>query len=158
MRILDALLPRDRQLADEPVRIDGKAHALRQPQHGVPHRAPPQRETPSRLLAQHHVLRDGERRDEEEVLVDHADAERQRVLGAAEPHRTAVDANLPGVGPHQAGETFMSVDLPAPFSPTMATRSPGATRSEASSLATTPPYRFVMPRSSTSMLLRVMER
>ena len=44
----------------------------------------------------------------------------------------------------------MSVDLPAPFSPTTAWTSPASTRRETSRLATTPGKRFVMPVSSTT--------
>src|SRR3954471_20215809 len=44
----------------------------------------------------------------------------------------------------------MSVDFPAPFSPTIACTSPRATRSSMSRLATTPGNRLVMPRSSTA--------
>jgi hypothetical protein len=42
----------------------------------------------------------------------------------------------------------MSVDLPAPFSPTMAWMVPGSTRRFTPSLATTPGKRFTMSRSS----------
>src|SRR4051812_14002561 len=45
---------------------------------------------------------------------------------------------------------FISVDLPAPFSPTMACTSPRATRSSMSLFATTPGKRLVIPRSSTA--------
>src|SRR3954468_13675019 len=45
---------------------------------------------------------------------------------------------------------FINVDLPAPFSPTMACTSPRATRSSMSLLATTPGKRLVIPRSSTA--------
>src|SRR3712207_6576047 len=44
----------------------------------------------------------------------------------------------------------MSVDLPAPFSPTTAWTVPRATRMSTSRFATTPGKRFVMPRSSTA--------
>ena len=42
----------------------------------------------------------------------------------------------------------MSVDLPAPFSPTMAWMVPGITRRFTPSLATTPGKRLTMSRSS----------
>ena len=45
---------------------------------------------------------------------------------------------------------FMSVVLPAPFSPSRAWISPGRTSRSIESLATTPGYRFVMPRISSA--------
>src|SRR5690606_37447820 len=45
---------------------------------------------------------------------------------------------------------FISVDLPAPFSPTTACTWPAATLSSMSLLATTPGNRLVIPRSSTA--------
>src|SRR6266566_9470875 len=45
---------------------------------------------------------------------------------------------------------FISVDLPAPFSPTSAWISPARTSRSTWSLATTPGKAFVMPRSSTA--------
>ena len=50
------------------------------------------------LVAEHHVLRDGEHRDEHEVLVDHADAGGHRVAGAGERHGRVVDEDLAAVG------------------------------------------------------------
>ena len=44
----------------------------------------------------------------------------------------------------------MSVVLPAPFSPSSAWISPGRTSRSMWSLATTPGYRFVMPRISSA--------
>ena len=44
----------------------------------------------------------------------------------------------------------MSVDFPAPFSPSSAWISPGRTSRSIPSLATTPGYRFVMPRISSA--------
>src|ERR1022692_3031504 len=45
--------------------------------------------------------------------------------------------------------TFISVVLPAPFSPSSALISPGSTTRSMWSLATSPPKRLVMPRSSS---------
>src|SRR4029453_12518476 len=45
---------------------------------------------------------------------------------------------------------FMSVDLPAPFSPRRACTSPGASSKSTPSFATTPGNRLVIPRSSRS--------
>ncbi len=44
----------------------------------------------------------------------------------------------------------MSVDLPAPFSPTTACTSPRATSNDTSELATTPGKRLVTPRTRTA--------
>ena len=57
-----------------------------------------------RLDAEHDVLGDGEDRDQHEVLVDHADAGADRVAGAAELDRLAVDEDLALVRPVEAGE------------------------------------------------------
>src|SRR5688572_27859859 len=46
---------------------------------------------------------------------------------------------------------FISVDLPAPFSPTIAWMVPRSTRRWMSELATTPGKRLVIPRSSTAV-------
>ena len=50
------------------------------------------------LVAEDHVLRDGEDRDEHEVLVDHADAGGHRVAGPGERHGRVVDEDLALVG------------------------------------------------------------
>ena len=57
-----------------------------------------------RLDAEHDVLGDREDRDQHEVLVDHADAGADRVAGAAELDRLAVDEDLALVRPVEAGE------------------------------------------------------
>ena len=46
----------------------------------------------------------------------------------------------------------MSVDLPAPFSPSSAWTSPGLRSKSTPSLATIDPKRFVIPRSSRALL------
>ena len=45
---------------------------------------------------------------------------------------------------------FIRVDFPAPFSPRSAWTSPGRTSRSIPSFATTPGYRFVMPRISSA--------
>src|SRR3954470_9658351 len=57
---------------------------------------------------------------------------------------------LPSSGRCMPYRVFMSVDLPAPFSPTIAWTSPRRTRRSMSRLATTPGKRLVMPLSSTA--------
>ncbi len=56
------------------------------------------------LEAEDDVLRRGEDIDELEVLVDHADAVRERVLRGSDRHRLAMDIDLPFVGKVDAGE------------------------------------------------------
>ena len=51
---------------------------------------------------------------------------------------------------YRPSSTFMSVDLPAPFSPSRAWTSPTRRSKSTSSLATTPGKRLTMPRSSTA--------
>ena len=81
---LDALLHADRQVLHQGVGVHRQAEALRD-LHDVP-AGPPPVQPPERppvvLGAQHHVLGDREDRDQHEVLVDHADAGRDRVPGA----------------------------------------------------------------------------
>ncbi len=50
------------------------------------------------LVAKHHVLRHGERRDQHEVLVHHADARAHGVAGAGEVHDLVVHQDLAAVG------------------------------------------------------------
>ena len=69
----------------------------------LPHltvRQPAERADPARQLAvQEHVVRDRERRDQREILVDGVDPERARVVDRAEVHLLAVDEDPAGVGP-----------------------------------------------------------
>jgi hypothetical protein len=53
-------------------------------------------------VAEHDVLRNGEDRDEHEVLMHHADACGHRVAGAGEPLHDTVEQDLALVGPIQA--------------------------------------------------------
>ena len=54
--------------------------------------------------AEDDILRCGEEIDELEVLVDHADAVLERVLGGGDRHRFAMNVDLPLVGEVDAGE------------------------------------------------------
>ena len=60
--------------------------------------------TAANLAAQHDVLRDGEVVHEHEVLMDHADAVRDSVIGAVDLDGLSVDADLPLVSLVQAVE------------------------------------------------------
>jgi hypothetical protein len=57
---------------------------------------------------------------------------------------------VPSSGRCMPYRVFIRVDLPAPFSPTIACTSPRRTFSSMSRLATTPGKRLVIPRSSTA--------
>ncbi len=59
-------------------------------------------------------------------------------------------AMVPSSGCCSPYSTFISVDLPAPFSPMRAWTSPHSTSKSTSSLATTSGKRFVMPRILTA--------
>ena len=80
---LHPLLHADRQVLDQPVGVDGEAVALGEGPHGRRGPAAVQDAAQPRLLApEHHVLGHGEDRHEHEVLVDHADAGRDRLARA----------------------------------------------------------------------------
>ena len=83
---LDALPDADRQVLDEGIGVDLEAMALRDLDDPGSRGAPVERaDRPAGVLhAEHDVLGDGEDRDEHEVLVDHADAGRDRVARTAE--------------------------------------------------------------------------
>ena len=55
-----------------------------------------------RLCAQHHVFQGGEGIDQHEVLVHHANAQGDGVIGVANVDGLAEDLNLAGVGPVEA--------------------------------------------------------
>ena len=93
---LDALADADRQILDQCVRIHLEAMALGDLDDPGPCRlAVKCPEGALRVLdAEHDVLGDGEDRHEHEVLVDHADAGRDRITGPVELDRLAVDQDL----------------------------------------------------------------
>ena len=85
----------------------------------------PQRAGPERLAPEEDVRGDIEIVQNVEFLVDEPDAQRQRVGDVPDRHRLARRSES---RPRRAGArrpwTFISVDLPAPFSPMSATTSP----------------------------------
>ena len=83
---LDALPDADREVLDERIGVDLEPVALRDLDDPGSRGATVERaDRPARVLhAEHDVLGDGEDRDEHEVLVDHADAGRDRVARTAE--------------------------------------------------------------------------
>jgi hypothetical protein len=70
--------------------------------------------------------------------------------GPRNRHGRPATVMLPSWSVITPARTFISVDLPAPFSPSSARTSPARTDSSASSQASTPPNRFVMPLMETS--------
>ena len=98
------------------------------------------------LGAEHDVLEHGQVVGEHEVLVHHADAGGDGVGGRGEAHRARRRRVIvPSSGFCIPYRIFISVDLPAPFSPTTACTSPGRTTRSTSRLATTPGNRLPMP-------------
>ena len=78
------------------------------------------------LAAQDQVLGDGEHLDQHEVLVHHADPGGHRLLGVGgNVLRTPSIEISPSSGCSSPYSTFISVDLPAPFSPSRQWISPG---------------------------------
>ena len=92
------------------------------------------------LAAEEHVVGDGQRRRQREVLVDGLDAGGARLDRRAEVHGLAVDAaprRASGMTAPQSA--LMSVDLPAPLSPMTPRISPGIRSKSAWSSAMTRP-------------------
>ena len=104
-----------------------------------------------RLAAEVHVLDDVEVVAEREVLVDDLDPELGGVLRPVD-----VDTRRRRTGPRRCPAQWVpathliSVDLPAPLSPTSAITSPGRTSKSTSSSACTEPKLFEIPWSSSS--------
>ena len=101
---LDALLQADRQFLDDGVRIDLEAVFALQPLQlgaGIGDAFLQQRLV---LGAEDDVLDDGEILDQHEMLVDHADAERDGVVGRLDRHLLAADFDLAAVGLIEAVE------------------------------------------------------
>jgi hypothetical protein len=105
---LDALLLADGEILDrgvridlEPVRVGELLHLLLRPF---------RLEDRAALVAEDHVLGDGERVDQHEVLVDHPDPPRDRIARGVDPDLLALDHDPPRVrrvhaveDPHQGG-------------------------------------------------------
>ena len=113
---------------------------------------------PRGLAAQDDVLQDREVVGQHEVLVDHADAGGDGVAGLRNCISRPSIRIVPSSGRCSPYSVFISVDLPAPFSPTIAWISPRRTVSSMSRLATTPGNRLVMPRSSHRIRRRAGRR
>ncbi len=95
---LDPLLDADGEILDECVRIDGEVVAIGEFTHSGARGAGVEHPGLARLRTEHHVLGDGEHRDEHEVLVDHADAGVHRLLRAGHVERLLAESDLALVG------------------------------------------------------------
>jgi hypothetical protein len=95
---LDPLLHADRDLLHPRVGVDGEAEAVRDVEDALSGRRQVEERPAGRLGGEHDVLGDRHHRDQHEVLVHHADAGLDRVLGGRDPHRLAVHPDLAGVG------------------------------------------------------------
>ena len=96
---LNALLHPDGQLLDERVGVDVEPEPLRDLPDALPGRI--QVEEPSRFggfVTEHHVLSDGEHRDQHEVLVHHADARAHGVAGTVKVLDVIVEEDRALVG------------------------------------------------------------
>jgi hypothetical protein len=113
---LDALLLPQRQLPDARTWIDVEAVALRDLADAALDRprADPEGAALAAMVAEHDVLRDGERLDEAEVLVHHADACIERIAWRLEVDRPAVEEDLALVRPVEAGEDVRESALAGP--------------------------------------------
>ncbi len=102
---LDPLLHADRQVLDDGVGVDVEAEPVGDLLDPLPGGVEVERPGEAgRLVAEHDVLGDGEDRDQHEVLVDHADAGRDRVAGAGEVLDLVVEDDLALVGLVEAVE------------------------------------------------------
>jgi hypothetical protein len=88
---LDALLGGHRAAGDAGARVDREAEAIGQLRHGALGAGSVEQGAAAGLGAERDVLGDRERRDQHEMLVDHADAGGDRVARGAEVERAAPD-------------------------------------------------------------------
>ena len=103
----------------------------------------------SRFPAEHRVLGDREVRHQVDLLVHGADPGSLRLRRTAHVDRLAASRISPESARYTPVSVLISVDLPAPFSPSRACTSPGRSRIDTSSRARTPGNDTVIPRIST---------
>ena len=94
---LHALLKPDRQRAGQRIRVDLQPVLLLQPHQRRARRRPTGPEQDPTFAPQHHVLKHGERRDQHEVLMHHADPVPDRIRRSRHPDRDPVDLERPGI-------------------------------------------------------------
>ena len=81
------------------------------------------------------ILQHAERIEQRELLEHHRNAKRAGASRAIDNDNRSIDCNRPRVGRVTPYTIFINVLLPAPFSPSSATISPGITSNETASLA-----------------------
>ena len=100
MRISHSLAHAHGQVADEGVGVGFQALVVaRQRRERPPRLRKAMRGAEPSLGAERHVLDDGETVDQHEMLVHHADAERDGLLRVGDSRALAVDSDLAGIGP-----------------------------------------------------------
>ena len=104
-----------------------------------------------RFEAEHDVFGHGEDGDQHEVLVDHADAPPDRSPGSAKRTGWPSMRISPESACSNPNSMFISVVLPAPFSPRRQWTSPSSRVRSTPSFATSGPNDLVMPTSSSLM-------
>jgi hypothetical protein len=100
----DALLGADRDILDDGIGIDVQPVFLGQTGQFLPGALEARAEHGAVLGAEHDVFEDGEIIDQHEMLVHHADAERQRVAAVGDGMGSAVDADFAAIGSIEAVE------------------------------------------------------
>jgi hypothetical protein len=99
----DQLLHRERKRAERPLDVDVDLEPL-EPLAGEAARRPPgYQPEPARLAAEGQILGHRHGRDQVDLLINRADAERARFAGRTDLDRTAVDADFTLVATHRAG-------------------------------------------------------
>ena len=147
LRDFDELLFGKAQRLRAARRIDRRAGA-RQQVDGLALPRPPVDAAPEApgLERERDVLGDGEIREERRLLVDRRDAQRSRCDRVHARLRGPETISVPASGVSAPVMIRMSVDLPAPFSPTSACTSPARRSKETPVSAWTPANDFVIER------------
>ena len=101
---LDALLQADGEIADARIGVDGEAVFTGEPRQFRTRPADAGLQQRPALGAQRHVLGDAQRRHQHEVLMDHADAGRDRIRRGADADGSPLDPDVPRIGLVEAVE------------------------------------------------------
>ena len=94
----DPLQGADRQVADQSIGIDTEAILALQPRHFLPRRRGAAAQQEAALRTEHDVFQHGERIDQHEMLMHHADTERDGGAGAGDVDGFSVNQDLAAVG------------------------------------------------------------